>query len=124
MLKNFTTPKSLTEAPKKYCRLVLTDKPTSVHRFVEAADGVTEYRMGAGKPTSMTVRTFSTLGRSFVQAAKSHQVEFLAIDIESVRFKTLESEGGAWLTSTLVENLLLADYELTTYKTKKDKSNK
>jgi leucyl aminopeptidase len=124
MLKISTTPKSLTEAPKKYCRLVLTDKPTSVHRFVESEDGVTEYRMGAGKPASMTVRTFRTLVRSFVQAAKSHQVEFLALDIESVRFKTLESEGSAWLTSTLVENLLLADYEFTTYKTKKNKTDK
>lgn len=124
MLKISTTPKSLSEAPKKYCRLVLTDKPVSVHRFVESADGVTEYRMGAGKPASMTVRTFRTLVRSFVQAAKSHHVEFLAIDIESIRFKKLESEGGTWLTSTLVENLLLADYGFTTYKTKKkdDKS--
>ena len=124
MLKISTTPKSLSETPKKYCRLVLTDKSTSVHRFVENADGVTEYQMGAGKSSAITVRTFRTLVRTIVQAAKSHQVEFLALDIESVRFKTLESEGGTWLTSTLVENLLLADYGFTTYKTKKDKTNK
>jgi leucyl aminopeptidase len=124
MLKITTSKKSLNELPAKYCRLVLTEAPASTHRFVEDKDGMTEYRMGGGKKTAMTARIYRTLVRSIVQAAKGHQVEHLAIDISALNFPKLESFGGTWLISTLVENLLMADYEFTLFKSKKDAKKK
>ena len=124
MLKITTTKKLLNELPSKYCRLVLTEDAPSVHRFVELSDGNTEYRMGAGKSKDITARTFRTLVRSIVQAAKSHQVEYLAIDSSSIYFPSLASYGETWLLSTLAENMLLADYEFTLFKSKESKKKK
>lgn len=121
MLKITFSPKNLTEISEKYCRLVLTEDSTNWHRLVETADGRLEYRMGAGKWSDITPRTFRTLIRSVVQAAKSHQIEKLAIDFATMSFPKLQTYGEKWLASTIVENLLLANYEFKTYKTKKDK---
>jgi leucyl aminopeptidase len=124
MLKITTSKKLLSELPAKYCRLVLTEDTPSVHRFVETVSGVTEYRMGAGKWAEIDARAFRTLVRSIVQATKGHQVEALAIDMSTFAFPKLATYGEAWLFSTLAENLLLADYEFTTFKTKKDTKKK
>lgn len=118
MLKLSPSIKSLSEAPQKYCRLILTEQPLSSHRFVENADGSLEYRMGTGKWSEISARTFRTLARSIIQAAKSHEVEYLSLDLDFAKFPKLSSYGETWFTSTVVENLLLADYEFTTYKTK------
>lgn len=124
MLKITTSTKSLSELPAKYCRLVLTEEAVSTHRFVETASGVTEYRMGAGKWAEIDARAFRTLVRSIVQAAKSHHVEALAFDFTQLSFPMLAEYGEAWLFSTLAENLLLADYEFTAFKTKKESKKK
>jgi leucyl aminopeptidase len=75
--------------------------------------------MGAGKRKDMTVRSYRTLVRSIVQAAKSHQLENIAVHIGSVGCSKLEEKGEEWFYRTLAENLQLAQYEFTTYKTKK-----
>lgn len=49
MTKITPTNKSLSDTPKKYCRVILTEDKPSWHRLVEADDGHLEYRMGAGK---------------------------------------------------------------------------
>ncbi len=118
MLKIQTTKNTLSASPAKYCRLILTEEPASSHRFVETKEGTLEYRMGAGKQKDVTARTFRTLIRSIVQAAKSHKVEFLAIDFTQLQFPKLAPYGESWLASTVTENLLLAAYEFTKYKTK------
>jgi leucyl aminopeptidase len=120
MLKITFSPKSSTESSEKYCRLVLTKDPASWHRLVENSAGQLEYKMGIGKQEEITARTFRTLVRSIVQAAKGHQIENLAIDFSILHFPKLEILGEKWLASTLAENLLLADYEFKTYKTKKE----
>jgi leucyl aminopeptidase len=114
------TKKLLSEAPPKYCRIILTEAPTSTHRFVETAAGTTEYRMGAGKWSDVTPRTLRTLIRSIVMAAKSHQVEFVALELHNPMFPGLSHHTPAWFYSTLIENLHLAAYEFKTYKTKPD----
>jgi leucyl aminopeptidase len=118
MPKITTSPKSITEAPKKFCRIILTEATPASHRFIEDATGSLQYRMGVGKWDKIEARTFRTLVRSMIQAAKSHQVEFLAIDFSALKFPKLNSYSESWLASTLVENLLLASYEFNTYKTK------
>ncbi len=120
MLKITTSPKPLAAASQKFCRLILTEESMATHRFVENSDGTIEYRMGTGKRDKINPRTFRTLVRSIIQAAKNHQVEFLAIDFSVLSFPKLNIYNAEWLASTLVENLLLANYEFTNYKTKKD----
>ncbi len=119
MLKISFSPKLSADLPEKFCRLVLTEEATSCHRLVETSERKLEYRMGTGKAKEITPRTFRTLIRLIVQAAKSHQLENLAIDFSSLNFSQLETQGESWLASTVAENILLTDYEFKTYKSKK-----
>ncbi len=118
MLKISTTTKSITDASSKFCRLVITEESLSTHRFLENKDGQVEYRMGVGKWKDVDTRSFRNIIRSIIQAAKSHKVEFLALDFSSFTFPKLSQYDEKWLSSTLAENLLIADYEFLTYKTK------
>jgi len=74
--------------------------------------------MGVGKWNDVTPRTFRTLLRSIIQAAKSHQLTAIALEITSTQFPRLEEHGVAWLATTITENILLAGYEFKTYKSK------
>ena len=118
MLKITSTPKLLNEVPAKYCKIILTEDATNWHRLVETKDGGLEYRMGAGKRSETTARTFRTLVRSIVQAAKSHQLENIALHLGPMGCKQLEALGDEWYFRTLAENLSLASYEYRKYKTK------
>jgi leucyl aminopeptidase len=119
MLTITTQPKGLSEAPKGFCRLVLTEDAPTTHRFVETASGDLEYRLGVGKFGDVTIRTFRTLIRNIVQIAKNHQIEKLAIELPQTQFARLANETERWYFSTITENTLLASYEFTRYKTKK-----
>jgi leucyl aminopeptidase len=116
-----TTAKLLTEIPKKYCKIILTEDALSWHRLVETKDGGLEYRMGAGKRGETTARTFRTLVRSIVQTAKSHQLENIALHLGPMGCKQIERLGDEWYFRTLAENLSLASYEYRKYKTKPKK---
>ena len=116
-----TTAKLLTEVPKKYCRIILTEDSTSWHRLVETVDGGLEYRMGAGKRADMTARSFRTLVRSIVQTARIHQLEAIALHLGPMGCPKLEAYGDEWFFRTLGENLSLASYEYRKYKTKEKK---
>lgn len=118
MTKITTSNKSLTEQSTKYCRIILTEDNPSWHRLVETTEGQLEYRMGAGKWKSITRRKYRTLVRSIVQAAKGHQLEHIALEFDASAFPKLEQYGSDWQARTLAENLSLAAYEFTKYKTK------
>ncbi len=114
--------KALTEQPSKYTRIVVTEDKNSWHRLVETTEGHLEYRMGAGKLDELTPRQFRTLARSIVQAAKGHQLEQIALQLDDATYPKLHALGSAWFYRTLAENLTLASYEFTHYKTKRDES--
>ena len=116
-----TTPKSLPEVPKKYCKIILTENALSWHRLVETVDGGLEYHMGVGKRADSTPRTYRTFVRTIVQATKTHQLEYIALHIETMGCPKLEALGEEWFFRTLAENLSLASYEYRKYKTKEKK---
>ena len=118
--KIILSPKDTNLLDTKYTRIFLTEDTGSHHRFVETADGHTEYRQGAGKWAEVTPRTFRTLLRSVVQSLKSHKVEYAAIAINRDSFPKLHIYSEAWFTSTVAENLALAAYDYTFYKSKPD----
>ena len=121
MLKITASAKGLTESPKKYTRFVTTEESHAKHRFIEAADGTTTYKTGIGKYAEIDARGFRTIIRSLVQAAKGHEIEAFAIELDFTKFPKLATYGEAWFLSTIAENLALATYEFTTYKTKEKK---
>lgn len=120
MLKIQTSSDPISKAAQKFCRLVLTEESTSNHRLVETSNGFLEYRVGAGKRDKINPRTFRTLIRSVIQSVKNHHLESIAIDFSTLTFPGLSVYDKNWLASTLVENILLANYQFTHYKTKKD----
>ena len=56
--------------------------------------------------------------RSIIQAAKSHQIEHLALSLKTELYPKLYEKGEAWTIKTLAYNLSLAAYEFTKYKSK------
>ena len=119
MTKITVSKKDLNSQPKKYVRLILTEQSKDWHRLIETADGQLEYRMGVGKYKNINPRKFITLLRTTVLAAKSHQIEFLAIDFSKSTFPQLNKiYSEEWILSTIAENLTLANYEFTKYKSK------
>ena len=122
MTKITLSKKTLADQPKKYTRLILTEDAPTWHRLVECTDGTLEYRMGTGKQKNITPRKFRTLVRSIVQAAQSHQIEHLALHLGPIRNPQLEKEGNEWFYRTLAENLTLAAYTFTKYKSTKPKT--
>lgn len=122
MTKITTTPKTLADIQAKFCRIILTEDKPSWHRLVEKADGTLEYRMGAGKRKNATVRSYRTLVRSIVQAAKLHQLENIALYLGAMGCPKLEAMGEEWFWRTLGENLQLAQYEFKHYKTSKEEN--
>lgn len=108
----------LASATTKYCRIILTEEPASANRFVETVDGSLEYRHGVGKWNDVTPRTFRTFLRGIVQAAKVHQIEYVALSLNRDAFPLLHSYNASWFASTIAENLALASYDYTVYKSK------
>ena len=117
MVKLTLTEKPLSQLPQKYVRIVLTEDKKDQHRLVETRDGHLEYRFGAGKLNAIKPRHFITLIRNLVQSAKNHKLEQIVITLSKDRFTKLRDHGGEWFYRTVAENILLADYEFTRYKT-------
>lgn len=108
----------ITSAKATYCRVILTEARETKERFVERADGITELRIGAGKWEALTPRTFRTLVRTIVQTAKHHQIENLALNLDRTSFPKLHPYSEVWFASTIAENIALAAYDYTVYKSK------
>ena len=121
MLKIIATGKGLNDSPKKYTRFVITEEPVTSHRFIENADGTTTYKTGLGKRSKLDARAFRSAVRSLVQAAKGHDMEAIALELHFADFPLLAKYSEAWFHSTIAENLALAAYEFTLYKTKPKK---
>ncbi len=109
---------SLEKLPKNFTRVTLIEK--GVERFVEK-NAVVTLEIVAGKLEKVTPRTFRTLVRSIVQSAKKNKLSKIAFDFEFKKFPKLSKYDESWGLSTLAENLLLADYEFTRYKSKQSK---
>lgn len=73
----------------------------------------------AGKTSKITPRTLRTLVRGIVQSAKKNKLEKIIIDLSFADFPKCGAYGEEWFWSTIAENLILADYEYTSYKSKK-----
>ncbi|MCA9364131.1 leucyl aminopeptidase family protein [Candidatus Kaiserbacteria bacterium] len=117
-MKIKTTAQPITKAPKGYVRLVLDTKGST--RFVEKS-GTTELHIVSGAYKDVTPRTFRTLVRTIAQVAKKHEIAKLAVQFSLTPFPQLKKRGDTWVVRTIAENLHLADYTYTAYKSTKEK---
>lgn len=101
--------------PKGYTRITLSEKGTE--RF-STHDGVSELSIPVGKFAKITPRMFRTMLRGIVQSVKKHKCEGIVLPIAYAQFPKCMKYGEAWFWSTVAENLILSEYEYTTYKSK------
>lgn len=113
------TKKEISALAKSHTRIVLIEK--GVERLVEK-DGVTTLEIVAGKMDKITPRTLRTLVRTLAQTAKKHKLKKVALELSHSDFPKCNTYDTAWFWSTVAENVLLADYEHTQYKSKQKPS--
>ncbi len=108
--------KNIELVSKAYTRIALIEKGTE--QMVRDADAVTLHIV-SGKLSKVTPRTLRTLVRSVVQSAKKHKLEKIVLELEYASFPKCHTYTEEWFWSTVAENILLADYEYTVYKSTK-----
>ncbi len=110
-----TTPQ--TEKPKNGITQVrLIQK--GIERVV-TENGVTSLEVVSGKIEKITPRTLRTLVRSIIQSAKKNKCGSIRIELAYADFSKCHDYSEEWFWSTVAENMLLADYTYTTYKSSK-----
>lgn len=111
--------KNIDALAKTHVRIALIEK--GVERFVQNGDALT-LEIVSGKTEKMSPRAFRILMRSIVQSAKKHKLEKIALPLSYAEFAKCAKYGEVWFWSTVAENILLADYDYTTYKSKRQKA--
>ena len=115
------THKPLHTIQDSYTRVILIEKGTE--RFLREGN-VETLEIISGKRAKINPRLFRTLIRGIVQSVKKHKLKKIVLEIEYASFPKCSQYGEVWFWSTIAENLLLADYEYTQYKSKKSKDEK
>ncbi len=110
--------KNSSDLKKDITRIVLIEKGSE--RFVEKDTG-TELHIAAGKFDEVTPRTLRTLVRTIIRTAKKHKLTAIALTLRHEDFPKTGMYDDAWFYQTIAENAMLADYEYTVYKSKKEK---
>lgn len=108
--------KDITSFKKEYTRVSFIEK--GVERLVKE-DGIETLEVVSGKLDKVTPRILRTLIRTVVQTAKRCKAEKLAFEIFPESFPKTSTYDTDWFWSTIAENILLAHYEHTQYKSKK-----
>lgn len=114
-----TTKQSLESLKKEYVRIHLIEKGTE--RCIER-DGITILEIVIGKKDKLTTRAFRTAVREIILSAKRHKCTHIALAFDPSEYTRLGVYDAAWAWSTLAENLHLAAYEFTRYKSKPQKT--
>jgi leucyl aminopeptidase len=108
-----------TSTPNGYTRVVFAVKGSE--RFVENGKQ-TELHIVSGKLEKLTPRTFRTLVREVVLCAKKHKLGKIAVEFDQAKLTGLRAYDTDWMWQTIGENLTLAHYEFTKYKSKAPKT--
>jgi leucyl aminopeptidase len=106
----------LTKAPKGFTRVRLTEDQKGTRRLVREG-GEELLEIGTGKQGEITLRTFVPLVRSIAQTAKKERVKKIALEFPLATFPKLKNIEAPELAAIVAQNLLMATYEFTAYKT-------
>lgn len=110
--------KLTSKIPSTHTQIRLTEK--GIERVVFEGKANT-LEIPVGKLAKVSPRTLRTLLRGVVQSAKKQKLEKIALTLSYNDFPKCHAYGEVWFWSTVAENLLLADYEYTVYKSKQKK---
>ncbi len=113
-----TTKQPLASLKRDYVRVVF-DVKGSEHIVLN--DGIKELHLVPEKLEKLSLRTFRTLVRDIVISAKKHKLSKVAIEFNFTEFKGLKGQSSEWMWQNIGENLHLAHYEFTKYKSKAPK---
>jgi leucyl aminopeptidase len=102
--------------PASHVKVILIEK--GVERVVREGETVT-LEIPSGKLKRIVPRTLRILMRTIVQCAKKNKIQKIVLSLDYASFSKCSAYGKEWFWSTVAENLLLADYEYTAYKSKK-----
>ncbi|QQR65163.1 leucyl aminopeptidase [Candidatus Kaiserbacteria bacterium] len=106
------------KSTRGHTQVVFTEK--GIERIIR--EGKSEIlEINIGKLAKVTPRTLRTLVRNVIQTAKRHKIEKIALTFSYTTFPKCAQYDEAWFWSTIAENLILANYEYTTYKSKQPK---
>lgn len=110
------TDKKLASISGDYTRITFIEKGTE--QVVRDTDAVT-LQIVSGKLSKVTPRTLRTFIRTVVQSVKKHKLEKVVLELAYASFPKCHTYTEEWFWSTVAENILLADYEYTVYKSTK-----
>jgi leucyl aminopeptidase len=113
------TKQTLSEVKKDYVRVSFIEKGSE--HFIER-EGVTELHIVSGKLGKLTPRTFRTLVREIVMSTKRHKIAKIALSFDTTKLTGLKDYKADWMWQTIAENIQLANYEFTKYKSKAPKT--
>lgn len=95
----------------------LTKDDKAVPRIVREEGG--EYlEFPLGEKKEQTLRTYIILVRKIARTAKQHRLSRIAFDDSIFSFDELTKYSKAFLAERIAENLVMADFEFTQYKSK------
>lgn len=118
-MKITTTSKSITALDPSFVRIAIRTAP---YTRLQEKDGVYTLHISHETKEPFTLRTARTLFRSIIRTAKSMKIERLAWNsTEIAALSTSDTDTRGVLLQLLAENILIADYEFTHYKTGKIK---
>ncbi len=96
-----------------YVRINCIEK--GIEQIIEKDNQVT-LQIVAGKLSKITPRTFRTFIRGIIQSAKKSKLEKIVLNLNYADFPKCHEYNEEWFWSTIAENLILAEYEYTKYK--------
>lgn len=104
-------------APNGYLRVRLTEEAKGTKRLVRE-DNIEWLEIGTGKRSEVTLRKFVILVRAIVNAAKQQKAKKIALQLSNSPFPQLDAIALPELGSLIAQNLEMANFEFTTFKTK------
>lgn len=102
---------------KGVVRVRISQEDKAVARIVRE-DGYEYLDFPLGDVKKQTLRTFIILVRKIARTAKQHRLSKISIGEELFSFKELAHIERATLAERIAENLIMADFEFTNYKSK------
>ena len=86
-------------------------------RVVEDAKGTVALKIGIGKSEDVDRRKLVTIVRKVVRVAREHKLSAIALSFSDFQFAGTRDIADSELGHIVAENLEMANYEFTTYKT-------
>ncbi|PIR85508.1 leucyl aminopeptidase [Candidatus Kaiserbacteria bacterium CG10_big_fil_rev_8_21_14_0_10_45_20] len=107
-----------TEPKKQRTQIIFAEG--TVTKTIEDTKGNVRISIGVGKSADITRRVLIRVIRKSIRVARDQKQKAVVIDANDLHFPAIREIDDQELGRLLAENILLANYEFTRYKSKKD----